>query len=68
MLIGRILLAALGAFYLLYAVKPRLPVIRSLPYLWRGNLPPAPDWRAGALMLGVGLIVGAALIGPPFLR
>ena len=25
-------MAALGAFYLLYAFKPRLPVIRALPY------------------------------------
>src|SRR5437879_2228435 len=31
MIVGRVLMAALGAFYMLYASKPRLPVIRALP-------------------------------------
>ena len=68
MILGRILIAALGGFYLLYALRPRLPVVRSLPYFWRGNLPPAPEWRAFAALFGTGLLVAAALIGPPFLR
>jgi len=68
MIVGRVLMAALGAFYLLYAFKPRLPVIRALPYFWRSNLPPAPEWRAFAALVGTLFVVGAALLGPPLLR
>lgn len=68
MIVGRLLMAALGAFYWLYAFKPRLPVIRALPYFWRGNLPPAPEWRAFAALVGTLFVVGAAFLGPPLLR
>ena len=37
-----------NSLYWLYALKARLPVIRALPYFWRGNLPPAPEWHAFA--------------------
>ena len=67
MIVGRILLTALGAFFWLYALKPRLPVVRSLPYLWRGNLPPAPEWRVVAALAGSTVIAVAVAIGPPFL-
>jgi hypothetical protein len=68
MIVGRALMVALGAFYWLYALKPRLPVIRALPYFWRGNLPPVPEWRAFAALAGTLFLVGAALLGPPVLR
>lgn len=67
MIVGRILLASLGAFYWLYALKPRLPVVRSFPYFWRGNLPPALEWRVVAALLGSAFIAAAAAIGPPFM-
>jgi len=67
MIVGRILLTALGAFFWLYALKPRWPVVRSLPYLWRGNLPPALEWRVAAAVAGSGVIAAAVAIGPPFL-
>ena len=50
MIVGRALMVALGAFYWLYALRPRLPVIRAVPYFWRGNLPPAPERRAFAAL------------------
>ena len=68
MIVGRALMVALGAFYWLYALRPRLPVIRALPYFWRGNLPPAPEWRAFAALAGTLFLVAAALLGPPVLR
>ena len=68
MIVGRVLMAGLGAFYWSYALWPRLPVIRSLPYFWRGNLPPALEWRVFAAVLGTALIVAAVLIGPPLFR
>jgi len=67
MIVGRILLTAPGAFFWLYALKPRWPVVRSLPYLWRGNLPPALEWRVVAAVAGSGVIAAAVAIGPPFL-
>ena len=67
-IVGRVLMAALGAFYWLYALKPRLPVIRALPYFWRRDPPPAPEWRAFAALMGTLFVVGAALLGPPLLR
>jgi hypothetical protein len=68
LIVGRILLFGLGAVYWSYAVWPRLPIIRSLPYFWRGNLPPAPEWRILSALFGSGFIVLAVLIGPPFMR
>jgi len=68
MIVGRVLMAALGVFYWSYALWPRLPVIRSLPYFWRRNLPPALDWRVFAAVVGTALISAAVLIGPPFSR
>jgi hypothetical protein len=58
-------MVALGGFFLLYAIKPGLPVVRSLPYLWRGNLPPSLESRIalaalGAVWLGVAVLIGAA--------
>ncbi len=67
MILGRILLTALGAFFWLNALKPRLPVVRSLPFLWRGNLLPAPEWRVLAALAGSTVIAAAIAIGPPFL-
>jgi len=66
--VGRALMVAVGAFFWLYAVKPRLPVVRALPYVWRGKLPPAPEWRVFAALMGTFFLVGAALLGPPVLR
>lgn len=67
MIVGRILLAALGAFWWLYALKPGLPVVRSLPYFWRGKLPPAPEWRIVAALAGTAFVAAAIAIGPPLL-
>jgi len=53
-------MVGLGAFYWLYALRPRLPVIRALPYFWRGNLPPAPEWRAFAALVGTLFVTGGA--------
>jgi hypothetical protein len=68
MLVGRVLLAVLGAIYWSYALWPRLPVIRSLPYFWRGNLRPSPEWRFFSAVFGTACVVGAILIGPPSFR
>jgi len=59
-------MVAVGAFFWLYAVKPRLLVIRALPYFWRGNLPPAPEWRAFAALAGTLLLAAAASSDHPF--
>lgn len=45
MVVGRVLMLGLGLAFWLYTGWPRMPVIRSLPYIWRGNLPPAMEWR-----------------------
>jgi len=68
MIVGRILMAGLGAFYWSYALWPRLSLIRSLPYFWRGNLPPAFEWRVFAAVFGTALIASAVLMGPPLFR
>jgi hypothetical protein len=68
MIVGRVFLAVLGAIYWSYALWPRLPVIRSLPYFWRGSLPPAPEWRFFGAVFGTACVVAAILIGPPFFR
>jgi hypothetical protein len=66
MVAGRILMAILGAFFWSYTLWPHLPVLRSLPYFWRGNLPASPEWRAMSAVLDTLLIAAAGLIGPPF--
>ncbi len=68
MIVGRVLMAVLGAFHWSYALWPRLPVIRSLPYFWRGNLPPALEWGVFAAGFGTAFIAAAIVIGPPFIR
>lgn len=68
MIVGRALLIALGGSCWTYALKPQLPVVRSLPYFWRGNLPLAPEWRVFAALVGTVLVIFGALIGPPFMR
>jgi hypothetical protein len=68
MIVGQALMAVLGVFFWAYALWPRLRVIRSLPYFWRGNLPPALEWRVFAAVLGLAFIAAAVLIGPPFIR
>lgn len=68
MIVGRVLLAALGGLFWSYALWPRLPVIRSLPYFWRGNLPPTLEWRLFAAVFGTAFVAAALLIGPPLLH
>jgi len=60
MIVGRALMVGLGAFYWLYTLRPRLPVMRALPYFWQGNLPRAPEWRAFAALVGTLFVTGGA--------
>jgi len=65
MIVGRALMAILGTFFWSYALWPRLPVIRSLPYIWRGDLPPSVEWRVVSAIAGTAWIAVAVLVGPP---
>jgi hypothetical protein len=58
-------MVVLGAFFWSYALLPPLPVIRSLHYIWRGNLLPAVEWRVVSAIAGTAWIAVAVLVGPP---
>jgi hypothetical protein len=60
-LIGRSLMVGLGLYFLLYSVRPHLPIVRSLSW-GHADIVPEPIIRAGSAVLGTLLIVAGLLV------
>ncbi len=59
--IGRGLMLALGLYFWLYVVRPKLPLVRGLSW-WYGDITPEPMIRGWFAALGSVLIAGAFLL------
>lgn len=59
--IGRGLMLALGLYFWLYVMRPKLPLVRGLSW-WYADITPEPMIRGWFAFLGSVLIVGAFLL------